>query len=158
MYSYQNMYFISCAHFSSNLLCPILLGQDWMKSMSAILYINIYFQVMFYGVFFFIFRGKDVVHQMNVTLRDLYNSSTRKLSLQKHIICPKCAGVGGKKPPEQCPPCKGTGRQVGMCFFFQKKNSSYFCKTLFNYIKKGEKICVVCFFFRNKFQLFFVKI
>merc|ERR1719339_80045 len=49
---------------------------------------------------------------MNVTLRDLYNSSTRKLSLQKHIICPKCAGVGGKKPPEQCPPCKGTGRQV----------------------------------------------
>jgi len=57
-------------------------------------------------------RGKDVVHQMNVTLRDLYNSSTRKLSLQKHIICPKCAGVGGKKPPEQCPPCKGTGRQV----------------------------------------------
>lgn len=57
-------------------------------------------------------KGKDVVHQMNVTLRDLYNSSTRKLSLQKHIICPKCNGVGGKKPPETCPPCKGTGRQV----------------------------------------------
>jgi len=53
-----------------------------------------------------------VVHQMNVTLRDLHSGSTRKLSLQKHIICPRCAGVGGRKPPEPCPPCKGTGRQV----------------------------------------------
>jgi len=57
-------------------------------------------------------RGKDVVHQMNVTLRELYNGTKRKLSLQKHIICPKCNGVGGKKPPESCPACKGSGRQV----------------------------------------------
>lgn len=57
-------------------------------------------------------RGKDVVHQMNVSVRELYNGGTRKLSLQKHIICPKCNGVGGKKPPETCPGCKGTGSQV----------------------------------------------
>jgi len=57
-------------------------------------------------------RGKDVVHQMNVTLKELYNGGSRKLSLQKHIICPKCSGVGGKKPPETCPACKGSGSQV----------------------------------------------
>jgi len=57
-------------------------------------------------------RGKDVVHQLNVTLADLYNSRTRKLALQKHIICPKCSGVGGKKPPETCTSCKGSGREV----------------------------------------------
>lgn len=37
-------------------------------------------------------RGKDVVHQLKVSLEDLYNGSTRKLSLQKNVICPKCNG------------------------------------------------------------------
>lgn len=36
--------------------------------------------------------GKTVVHQLSVSLEDLYNGSTRKLSLQKNIICRKCGG------------------------------------------------------------------
>lgn len=37
-------------------------------------------------------KGKDVVHQMSVSLEDLYNGAIRKLALQKNIICPKCEG------------------------------------------------------------------
>ena len=37
-------------------------------------------------------KGKDVIHQLSVTLEDLYNGSTRKLALQKNVICPKCEG------------------------------------------------------------------
>ena len=43
-------------------------------------------------------RGKDVVHQLKVSLEDLYNGSTRKLALQKNVICAKCEGkqIGGE--------------------------------------------------------------
>lgn len=37
-------------------------------------------------------KGKDVVHQLTVTLEDLYNGATRKLALQKKVICEKCEG------------------------------------------------------------------
>lgn len=57
-------------------------------------------------------RVKDVIHQMSVSLEELYNGALRKLALQKHVICSKCEGQGGKKPPEKCPNCRGTGLQV----------------------------------------------
>jgi len=37
-------------------------------------------------------KGKDVVHQVTVTLDELYNGTTKKLQLQKNIICNKCEG------------------------------------------------------------------
>lgn len=58
-------------------------------------------------------RGKDVIHQLGVTLEDLYNGTTRKLALQKNVICDKCEGRGGKKGAvEKCTTCKGSGHQV----------------------------------------------
>lgn len=58
-------------------------------------------------------RGKNVVHQLSVTLEDLYNGITKKLALQKNIICEKCEGIGGKKgSAEKCPLCKGRGMQI----------------------------------------------
>ncbi|XP_023029781.1 dnaJ heat shock protein family (Hsp40) member A4-like [Leptinotarsa decemlineata] len=58
-------------------------------------------------------RGKDVVHQLTVTLEELYKGAVRKLALQKNIICDKCEGRGGKKGAvEQCPTCRGSGMQV----------------------------------------------
>ena len=39
-------------------------------------------------------KGKDVVHQLSVSLEDLYNGTTRKLALQKNVICNKCDGKG----------------------------------------------------------------
>ena len=60
-------------------------------------------------------RGKDVVYQMSVSLEELYNGTTRKLSIQKKVICDKCEGSGTKNPnvgPERCHNCRGTGMQV----------------------------------------------
>jgi len=38
-------------------------------------------------------RGKDTVHPLKVTLEELYNGSTRKLALQKSVICINCKGL-----------------------------------------------------------------
>ena len=40
-------------------------------------------------------KGKDVIHQLSVSLEDMYNGTTRKLALQKSIICNKCDGKHG---------------------------------------------------------------
>ncbi|XP_052786954.1 dnaJ homolog subfamily A member 1-like [Mya arenaria] len=58
-------------------------------------------------------KGKDVIHPLKVSLEDLYNGATRKLSLKKKVICSKCEGRGGKEGAvEKCPTCKGQGIQV----------------------------------------------
>lgn len=58
-------------------------------------------------------KGKDVIHQLAVSLEDMYNGSTRKLALQKNVICEKCEGRGGKAGAVQkCTTCKGSGTQV----------------------------------------------
>ncbi|XP_030753959.1 dnaJ homolog subfamily A member 1 [Sitophilus oryzae] len=58
-------------------------------------------------------KSKDVVHQLTVSLEDLYKGTVRKLALQKNVICDKCEGRGGKKGAvEQCPTCRGSGMQV----------------------------------------------
>ena len=38
-------------------------------------------------------KGKDVIHQLKVSLEDLYNGSVRKLALQKNVICAACEGL-----------------------------------------------------------------
>ncbi|XP_011499812.1 PREDICTED: dnaJ homolog subfamily A member 1 [Ceratosolen solmsi marchali] len=58
-------------------------------------------------------RGRDVVHQLSVSLEELYKGTVRKLALQKNVICDKCEGIGGKKDAvEQCRMCEGTGYKV----------------------------------------------
>lgn len=58
-------------------------------------------------------KGRDVVHQLSVSLEELYKGTVRKLSLQKNVICDKCEGIGGKRDAvEQCPACRGSGSQV----------------------------------------------
>ncbi len=37
-------------------------------------------------------RTKNIIHQMSVTLEEMYNGTTRKLALQKNVICPDCDG------------------------------------------------------------------
>jgi len=58
-------------------------------------------------------KGKDVIHQLGVSLEDMYNGTVRKLALQKNVICDKCEGRGGKQGAVQkCTTCKGSGSQV----------------------------------------------
>ncbi|KAL2733593.1 dnaJ subfamily A member 1 [Vespula maculifrons] len=35
-------------------------------------------------------KGQDVIHQLSVSLEELYNGTVRKLALQKNVICDKC--------------------------------------------------------------------
>jgi len=58
-------------------------------------------------------RTKNLVHQLSVSLEDMYNGTVRKLALQKNVICDGCEGIGGKPGAVQkCPNCRGTGMQV----------------------------------------------
>lgn len=59
-------------------------------------------------------RGKDVYYQLGVTLEQLYNGFTKKLSVNKKKCCDKCNGSGSKtgNPPEKCTACKGHGLVV----------------------------------------------
>ncbi|KAF7727422.1 Type I HSP40 co-chaperone [Apophysomyces ossiformis] len=60
-------------------------------------------------------RGKDMVHRLKVSLEDLYMGKTTKLALQKHVICPKCEGKGGKEGAVQtCRGCNGNGIRIIM--------------------------------------------
>ncbi len=40
-------------------------------------------------------RGKNLVHQLAVSLEELYNGAVRKLALQKNVVCDKCEGKFG---------------------------------------------------------------
>merc|ERR1719322_678543 len=45
----------------------------------------------------------------------MYKGTTRKLALQKTVICSDCNGLGGREGAVQrCPNCRGTGMQVRM--------------------------------------------
>jgi len=58
-------------------------------------------------------KGKDVVHQLSVSLEELYNGTTRKLAVQKNVICDKCDGRGGKVGAQHvCSTCRGSGMEV----------------------------------------------
>lgn len=60
-------------------------------------------------------RGRDTVHQMKVSLDDLYNGTTRQLAVQKNVICETCNGIGGKEGSVQkCENCNGSGMDVRM--------------------------------------------
>ena len=37
-------------------------------------------------------RTKNLMHQLSVSLEDMYNGTTRKLALQKNVICDACDG------------------------------------------------------------------
>ncbi|BGP55703.1 hypothetical protein JCM8202_003807 [Rhodotorula sphaerocarpa] len=58
-------------------------------------------------------KGKDLVHRIKVSLEDLYKGKTSKLALQKHVLCGKCKGKGGKEGAvKTCASCKGQGVKV----------------------------------------------
>lgn len=58
-------------------------------------------------------RTKNLVHQLSVSLEDMYNGTVRKLALQKNVICDSCEGVGGKPGCfQKCQNCRGSGMQI----------------------------------------------
>lgn len=42
-------------------------------------------------------KSANVVHQLSVTLEELYNGAVRKLAVQKNVICDVCDGKTAKR-------------------------------------------------------------
>lgn len=80
-------------------------------------------------------KGKDVGHAMPVTLEDLYNGKTRKLALNKQVLCGGCKGSGSKVKGKSitCQDCRGQGikiviRQLGPGMVQQMQTTCPNCK------------------------------
>lgn len=59
-------------------------------------------------------KTKDVQHAIKVSLADLYKGITKKLRVQRKIICKTCSGKGSTKEGavHSCTTCKGSGMKV----------------------------------------------
>lgn len=58
-------------------------------------------------------RSDDVVHRMQVSLEELYNGTTKKLSMSRNLPCTTCNSAGTKSGRKyECSTCRGTGTQV----------------------------------------------
>lgn len=65
-------------------------------------------------------KTKDMVHEISVTLEDLYNGKTSKMAVNRNVICKQCKGAGTKSGASSgnCKKCDGKGvkvmlRQIG---------------------------------------------
>ncbi|KAJ0463408.1 putative Heat shock protein DnaJ, cysteine-rich [Helianthus annuus] len=64
-------------------------------------------------------RGEDV-HPLKVSLEDLYNRTSKKLSLSWNVICSKCNGKGLKSSASmKCGGCQGSGMKVSIRHLMQ---------------------------------------
>ena len=58
-------------------------------------------------------RGQDAFMDVTVTLEELYNGATRRIDLNRNVICPKCRGSGAKDgKTKKCKTCNGQGVQL----------------------------------------------
>lgn len=94
-------------------------------------------------------RGKDMVHQLSVSLKDLYVGKVSKLAVQKNVICSGCDGRGGKDGSVQpCRPCNGQGirielRQFGPGMVQQMQRQCSECDGTGEQIKEKDR-CKTC--------------
>ncbi|ONM17681.1 hypothetical protein ZEAMMB73_Zm00001d003768 [Zea mays] len=58
-------------------------------------------------------QGDDVVCPLKVSLYDLYNGTSKNLSLSRNVLCSKCNGKGSKSgASSRCAGCQGSGFKV----------------------------------------------
>ncbi|KAB1225263.1 hypothetical protein CJ030_MR1G017647 [Morella rubra] len=94
-------------------------------------------------------HGKDVVHTLKVSLEDLYNGTTKKLSLSRNIICQKCKGKGSKSGISgRCYGCQGSGmkfttRRIGLGMIQQMQHVCPVCRGSGEVINEKDK-CPQC--------------
>lgn len=94
-------------------------------------------------------KGKDTVHQLKVSLEELYNGTTRQLAVQKNVICDGCNGIGGKEGSVQkCDNCNGSGvdvklRQIGPGMVQQIQQPCRECNQTGEKIKEKDR-CKKC--------------
>ncbi|PIA37437.1 hypothetical protein AQUCO_03000189v1 [Aquilegia coerulea] len=97
---------------------------------------------------------EDVVHPIKVSLEDLYNGTSKKLSLSRNIMCSKSNGKRSKSGASmKCPGCQGSGmkvsiRELGPAMIQQMQHPCNECKDTRESINekdecpscKGEKV------------------
>ncbi|CAN6486617.1 unnamed protein product [Victoria cruziana] len=94
-------------------------------------------------------RGEDLIHPLKVSLEELYNGTSRKLSLSRNVICSKCNGKGSKSGASmKCPGCQGSGvkvsiRQLGPSMIQQLQNTCKDCKGTGETINEKDR-CPQC--------------
>lgn len=94
-------------------------------------------------------QGDDVVHSLKVSLEDLYNGTSKKLSLSRNVLCPKCKGKGSKSGASgRCFGCQGSGmkittRQIGPGMIQQMQHVCPDCKGSGEVISEKDK-CPQC--------------
>lgn len=94
-------------------------------------------------------RGEDVVHPLKVSLEELYNGTSKKLSLSRNVLCPKCKGTGSKSGASaKCLGCQGSGmkvsiRQLGPGMIQQMQHVCPDCKGSGETINEKDK-CPQC--------------
>lgn len=60
-------------------------------------------------------RGEDLVHPLKVSLEELYNGTSKKLSLSRNVLCSKCKGTGSKSGSSvKCAGCQGSGMKISV--------------------------------------------
>eukprot|EP01090_Pellita_catalonica_P022155 TRINITY_DN84_c0_g1_i1.p1 TRINITY_DN84_c0_g1~~TRINITY_DN84_c0_g1_i1.p1 ORF type:complete len:393 (+),score=70.97 TRINITY_DN84_c0_g1_i1:140-1318(+) len=94
--------------------------------------------------------AENLVHHMKVSLEDVYNGKSSKLSLRKNVICTQCKGKGGMKPDSvrKCPECNGAGatislRQIGPGMIQQLQSVCKQCRGVGQVIKEKDR-CKKC--------------
>ena len=94
-------------------------------------------------------KGKDTVHQLKVSLEEMFNGATRQLAVQKNVICDGCNGIGGKEGSVQkCDNCNGAGievklRQIGPGMVQQIQQPCRECNQTGEKIKEKDR-CRKC--------------
>lgn len=94
-------------------------------------------------------HGEDVVHTLKVSLEDLYNGTSKKLSLSRNALCKKCKGKGSKSGVSgRCYGCQGTGmkittRQIGLGMIQQMQHVCPECRGTGEVISDRDK-CPQC--------------
>lgn len=90
-----------------------------------------------------------MIHTMKVSLEDLYNGTTKKVSISRNILCPRCKGTGSKSgASSRCHGCQGSGikittRQIGLGMIQQMQHSCPECKGSGEVISQKDK-CPQC--------------
>jgi len=95
-------------------------------------------------------KGEDIVHELQVTLEDLYKGKTSKLSVTRNIVCNTCEGNGTKKGAAggECKACNGRGirlivKQLGPGMIQQMQTVCQECGGRGEVIKEEDK-CKDC--------------
>jgi hypothetical protein len=95
-------------------------------------------------------KGRDMSHQLGVSLADLYNGRTIKLAITRDTTCKDCSGSGGQDGATEttCGECKGRGmrvmlRQLGPGMVQQMTAPCGACKGAGKTLPEGKR-CRTC--------------